>query len=395
MSSDNNNNENENIIKNKTSNSSPSSNLLNSTLNFCLTTFINLLAIVIQFILGGMVLFGCKLGQSNILPTDIKSFPYTETQPEIQPINTNIFTSYDPKGSLKLSFPYKNDQLGINNSKHMLIDILRNEKKETKSNVINFFISLIDGLFSFNYSSMNMALQLINYLPEFLIIFFGPLILFVFCIILLIFNNFYLIYLWISNLSWFFKTKQDATWVNVTKYTEYVWSFFMASLFFILMWILLIFVAPFSFVSFFIFMWSFISIFTYTGIMNNQAVKISSILIDVFKYYKVTFMSIFSFFLVLNAFVTFGTLTGIFFLFTILLIIFNIIKIDVFKPVPKENLSEFVSTERAKRTKIVSNPSSSSPMSSINQATGFLNNMFDNPKTMLSGLKKLNTNLYP
>ena len=104
-------------------------------------------------------------------------------------------------------------------------------------------------------------------------------------------------------------------------------------------------------------------------------------------------MSIFSFFLVLNAFVTFGTLTGIFFLFTILLIIFNIIKIDVFKPVPKENLSEFVSTERAKRTKIVSNPASSSPMSSINQATGFLNNMFDNPKTMLSGLKKLNTNL--
>ena len=43
------------------------------------------LIIVIYFFLGGLVLYGCKIGQSNILPTDENCYPYTNLKPEIVP----------------------------------------------------------------------------------------------------------------------------------------------------------------------------------------------------------------------------------------------------------------------------------------------------------------------
>jgi len=369
----------ENLINSKRKNEDQTSSFGNNIINFFITTFINLLAIVIQFILGALILFGCKVSQSNILPTDIKSEPYTEVEPNINPIQTNIFIKTFSNLSKKLSFPYKNEDANINNSKYFLIDILRNEKKESKSNVTNFFISLLEGLFSFNYSSIAFVLQLINYLPEFLILFIGPLIFLLFSLILLIFNNFYLIYLWIFNLGWFFKTKKDETWVKVDNLLDYFWSMFVAFMFFILMWVLLCFFIPFTFLSFFTFMWSLITVFLYKGIMDNSVVSVANIIVDVFKYYKTIFMTLFTFLFILNTFSFLGTIPGIFSIIAIILILFGFIKIDIFDSYTEDYLSPLVPTEKAKRMNVPEQTGG-----------GFLNNLFDDPKTILNSLKKIN-----
>lgn len=374
------NNNDENIIQNKKNNENNGSNTLNNTFNFCITTFQTLLAIIIQFILGAMVLFGCKVAQSNVLPTDTKTSPYTDTDPIIKPIETNIFIKFFSGVSKKINFPYKNDEKHIDNSKHMLINILRNEKQETTYSTTNFFISLLEGLFSFNYSYMTFVLQIINYFPEILILIIGPILFFIFSIILLVVNNIYLIYLWLFNLGWFFKTKRNGKWENVDDLFDYGFSLFIAFMFFILMWILLCLFIPFTFTSFFVFMWSFISIFTYEGIMDNKVIGMGTILLDVFRYYKTAFINIFTFFFVINAFSILGVLPGIFVILAIILIVFEFIKIDIFKPIVEENLSELVSTNRATREKVPSQEQSGG---------SFLNNLIDDPKKMLKEIKGL------
>ena len=62
--------DNENAIKNKSDKQKP------QTLTDSLTTFStglvkNLFNLVIHFICGALVLYGCKISQSNILPTDV------------------------------------------------------------------------------------------------------------------------------------------------------------------------------------------------------------------------------------------------------------------------------------------------------------------------------------
>lgn len=63
---------------------------------------------IIYFSCSGLILYGCKLAQSNILPTNIHCSPYTDTKPNIQPIETNIFTTMftKPQMSMKLKFPH-------------------------------------------------------------------------------------------------------------------------------------------------------------------------------------------------------------------------------------------------------------------------------------------------
>ena len=103
--------------------------------------FVSVLAlvafIIAYFFIGSLVLYSCKVGQSNILPTDEKCFPYTDNIPVIESIQTNIFTTMftDPQLSLKLKIPYDKD-----NSKNMFLDILRNYKHEPHSYfLLNYF----------------------------------------------------------------------------------------------------------------------------------------------------------------------------------------------------------------------------------------------------------------
>jgi hypothetical protein len=376
----------ENAIQNKTNNNQGSNTLINNLKNFSFTLFSNLLTLIILFILGALVLFGCKVGQSNVLFTDINYLPYTDKIPTIESIDTNVFISYNPSSSMKLNIPYKNEALNINNSTQILLDLLRSEKNVTKSSLINYLISLIYGMFSFNYSSISTVFQIMNYLPEFLILIIGPIIFFIASIILLIVNYFYFIYLWFHELGWFFDEKEEFGILNFSWGWNIARFVLIVILFIIILIALICFVVPIPAIIFFIFMWVIISVFTFTGVINDKVVGAGQFIIDVFKYYKVSFMSITSFLLLINAFSNLGIVAGVFVLVVMILIIFNIIHLDIYKPALPENSSPLSSTKKAEKQTIDDTSS---------QQTGggkgrFFKNLFDDPTAMIKQLKKMN-----
>jgi hypothetical protein len=142
---------------------------------FILLVVIILVSIIVYYTESGLILYACKLAQSNILPTDVRCSPYTDSAPNIQPIKSNIFTTGGENPlSMKLNFPY-NDY----NSKNYILDMFREYKKEPTSNFLaNYFISMIETILNFNYSAFNKILDMLNGLPEIILVIFGPIIVF-------------------------------------------------------------------------------------------------------------------------------------------------------------------------------------------------------------------------
>ena len=183
------------------------------------TVFILFIIIIVYYSSSGLLLYACKLGQSNILPTDAHCFPYTDNKLDIQPIRTNIFTTFnDPPLSMKMKFPYNEE-----NAANKLLDMFREYKNEPKSNFLaNYFISIMESVVQFNYSAFNTILNMLNGLPEILIILFGPIIVGILSTIIFLLDHIYLIYLWFAKMGWFFKTNTNDSntgnpkWADVT-----------------------------------------------------------------------------------------------------------------------------------------------------------------------------------
>jgi hypothetical protein len=339
--------------KNNEQKSSSNNNYFSNIGSFIFTVIILFIMIALYYASSGLILYACKLAQSNILPTDVHCYPYEETKPNIQPIQTNIFTTYsDPELSMKMKFPYDDY-----NSKNKLIDLFREYKNEPKSNFLaNYFISLIESVVQFNYSSFNFILNILNSnLPEPVIILFGPIIVGFLSTIIFILDHLYLIYLWFANMGWFFKTNINNSASGRPKWEDigllspfYYWCSVGLVILFI---ILFFFSLPLlSIIASIAMLWSMFSCMTYKSEMNGKSITSLSIIQDVFKYYKLLIMGIFSFFVIVSAFTKLGTVPGIFSLITLLLIYFGIISIDTFKPISKDNLSPSVSYEQARKT---------------------------------------------
>ena len=73
------------LDKKKENTTTPTTNLKNIG-NFLLLLAYFILGIVVYFSFSGLVLYACKLAQSNILPTDINCAPYTTQDPAIKEI---------------------------------------------------------------------------------------------------------------------------------------------------------------------------------------------------------------------------------------------------------------------------------------------------------------------
>jgi hypothetical protein len=341
------------------STSSNQSNFISSIGGFVVTVFV--LFIIIAFYYGGsgLLLYACKLGQSNILPTDVHCYPYEETKANIDPIQTNIFTTFtDPALSMKMKFPY-NDY----NSSNKILDMFREYKNESGSNFLaNYFISIMESVVQFNYSSFNYILNMLNGLPEVLLILFGPIIVAILSTFIFLADHIYLIYLWFSKMGWFFKTNTNDSGTGNPKWEEvgfgnpfYYWCAVWLVFLFI---ILFLFCFPlFSIISSLAMGWCMFSCMTYTAEMNNKSINAATIIQDVFKYYKIPIMGIFSFLVIVSAFTNLGTIPGIFSIIVLALIYFGIIAIDIFKPINKDHLSPLSSYNQAKKTCSYKEPS--------------------------------------
>lgn len=338
--------------KQNQSTSSNQSNFISNIGGFVVTVIVLFIIIAFYYGSSGLLLYACKLGQSNILPTDVHCYPYEETKANIEQIQTNIFTTFtDPALSMKMKFPY-NDY----NSSNKILDMFREYKNEPGSNFLaNYFISIMESVIQFNYSSFNYILNILNGLPEVLLVLFGPIIVAILSTFIFLADHVYLIYLWFSKMGWFFKTNTNDSGTGNPKWEEvgfgnpfYYWCAIWLVFLFI---ILFLFCFPlFSIISSLAMGWCIFSCMTYTAEMNNKSINSATIIQDVFKYYKIPIMGIFSLLVIFSAFTNLGTIPGIFSIIVLALIYFGIIAIDIFKPINKEHLSPLSSYTQATKT---------------------------------------------
>ena len=73
------------IIENKKSGDSSSSaiNFSSKIQGFIISLIAIIAVILLYFSSGSLILFVCKLAQSNILPTEPNCYPYTDNRPNI------------------------------------------------------------------------------------------------------------------------------------------------------------------------------------------------------------------------------------------------------------------------------------------------------------------------
>ena len=345
--------------KKEESSSSNKGDYISNIGSFITSVIVMFIVITVYYTGSGLILYACKLAQSNILPTDVHCSPYTDSEPNIQPIKTNIFTTGGESPlSMKLSFPYNEY-----NSKNYILDMFREYKNEPRSNFLaNYLISMIETIINFNYSAFNKILDMLNGLPEIILVIFGPVIVAFISTLIFIVDHFYLIYLWFAQMGWFFKTNTNDSgtgnpkWEDVTFMSPF--NYWCAVWLVILFCILFFFSLPFITILASLSMsWCIFSCITYKAEMGGKIISALPIIKDTFKYYKTLIMSILSFFVVVNAFGKLGTIPGIFSILTLLLIYFGIISIDLFNPSSKENLSPVVSFNQAKKTCSFKEPS--------------------------------------
>jgi len=324
---------------------------VSNLIKFFITILILIVIVIFYFSSGALILFVCKLAQSNILPTDANRAPYTDSKPIIQPspIVTNIFTTFtDPEMSMKLEIPYDI------NSGNKIIEIFKEYKENTSSNfLINYFISIIESLMQFNYSCINSTMNTINNnIPETAIVIVGPIISWFLYTIGIFVNMFYFLILWFKNMSWFFKINKNDSgsgkpeWENITLLSP---VYFFIGIGLVILFTILFFVGfPLvSLIPTIFFHKSLISTLFYKGTMNGKEANAFTIVKETLKYYKVTIVSIISAFVILSSFANLGAISGAFSVLTLALIYYGFISIDIFKPIPEKNLTPLVSYEQA------------------------------------------------
>jgi hypothetical protein len=357
MSSNNNNetanreqsNDNSSIKVNDTQTMNQASNIFNFMKILVMIT----LFILIIFVLGSIIVFSGKVTQSNVLPTDINCFPYTTAIPIIQQISINI-NDHNIDGqnlSQKIKFPYNI------NSSNFILDFLRKTRlNPNASGIVNYFIAILESFFSFNYSAYNFLFESLNYLPEIVVLLFGPFITIIFSSILSLVDSVYLAYLWFSNFNWFFQENENKSgtgspiWKSISIFEplNYGLSLFLSLLFFILF-----FIAFFSFfplLSFITIILCFITIVSCTAMdSNNNKYNTFNCIKDSLKYNKKGIMLILSLCIILLSFNYFGPILACICGFVILLLYFNIIPLSIFNSTIPTNLSPLVNDKQASK----------------------------------------------
>lgn len=310
--------------------------------------FIISLIILIIFILfyissSGLILFLCKLAQSNILPTNADCAPYSNNEPDIRPspIQTNIFTTFtNPALSVKLEIPYKQ------NSKHSLLDSFNDYKNNPSSSFLgNYFVSVIESMMRFNYSGLNYVMNTMNeWVPEFLIVAIGPLITPIFYLLGLFLNPIYLFWTWFKNMHWFFKINKNETgdgkpqWENINIFNPIqlflaIYFVFLFTCIYFGTIILCLFSRYFALITNLLFLMFYYyilgSTLFYKGKMNGRDVSSFSIVIETIKYYKSTILGLISLFFILYIYFIFGMIPAVSSIITLILIYLGTIPIGL------------------------------------------------------------------
>jgi hypothetical protein len=320
---------------------------------FLIYVITTIILILLYFSSSGLILFVCKLAQTNILPTDENCYPYTNDKVDIEKIKTNIFTPFfDPTLSMKLEIP--ND---CKNSKYTIINMIKKYKENPNTSFLaNYFISIIEPLIQFDYSFINSTMNYVNNLPEYLIILLGPMITTFLFFICLLLNGIYFVYLWFANLGWLFSLNLNT--LGLDKPIQSIITIILIPLMLTLSILMIILFIVGLFLGFRflaaipvgVLVYCVVSCLLYNGLLNGKPISSLEIIPELFKYYKVSIVSAIVFFVISTAFLKLGIIPGIFLIITFLMIYCGVQDLDIFKPIPETNLSPVVSYKQATRT---------------------------------------------
>jgi len=307
-------------------------------IGFLKSVVISIITIVIYFIIASIILFNCKIAQSNILPTDLNCFPYENNKSFIDPILTNIFVqNTDPLSSAKLEIPQKIQ------SKNVILDMIRELKYSPRiGGTKMFLLSQLESMFHTNYNILNVYYNLLNQLPELAIVILGPIFTFFQMLVSPVICLFSFAYYYFVNMKWLFKKNTSSgiskipKWEDITLLEPFNYSL---SLFLTFVFIIILFCSFFTVVPFVEICIMFFCVFSmigYKGVIQKENKGFSEVsIIDIIKYffssYKVTIMAFLTLNIISSVFSNLGQIYGIVSIIIVLLIYFNIFKIDLYK----------------------------------------------------------------
>ena len=312
----------------------------------------SILILLLIIFIGTSILYSCKVAQSNILPTDILCSPYNDTPfsmiPEIKNININVTNINDIQQSEKIQFLYKN------NNKNIIIDNLKKMSTNLKVKpIIMYFITILENLLCFIYTSLNIYLNFLNSsFSESVIIFGTPFITLLYLSFIYLLSWGYLIVLFFTKMFWIFRIntnnsdkKSEAKTTDYFKKVSFLTSNGIMSIItacILLCFMLFFITVVFPILIFVSLIYCFLSIVTMTAsrVVGGKDYTVINALTDVFYYKKSLLSYIMSFMVVSKAFNIFGSNGGSICLLIILLIYFKIIKIPLFND-PELDLTKF------------------------------------------------------
>jgi hypothetical protein len=333
----------DNTSSNITTSSTSNKTFYNNISSFLKKTASSILYIFVWFFISAYVLFACKLAQSNLMPTDVNSYPYKDNKPTINPKTLDIFLTMfvTPQMSKKIFFPTNK-----NNTTFSIIDTIREYKEGSRAQfILTYFISILEDIIACNYGCISYLFNSFNQiLPEIVIILLGPILLLFLVIVTYVCNILGFVYSWFANMKWFFKknmacpSEEKARWKDVSSIFSFRYIFGIILIiiaiitFFMMMPVL--FIIPSILI-----IGALFSIGSYNAVYDKHIISFLTIVKELFKYYKLTIMTVFSYFMLINAFTILGSTSGICCLIVIILIYYHLISIDIFKSVKENNLS--------------------------------------------------------
>lgn len=341
--------------------------------NFIVTTLISIVIIILYFVISGLTLYGCKAAVSGVLPTNSAFYPYTNAGTVIKgQILSNIFTTYtDPPLSEKISFYPKGEDA---KQTFALIDYLRTlNTDKNASNLTKYFVDIITCLISLDYWLIDKSLGFLNDAPELLTVLFGPVILHILSILMILVNYIYLMFLWFFKMTWFFKkstnggatkegsadskyVKEGVIWgfldiitsaifgtttnkTSAKKHDtdgEYVDTFVGLFYALLLVWIfsilfIILLVIGWGFFPVVLALYCIFSIFSLKTEINDKKSSGFTVVYNLFRFYKSMIMGLISFMFINSTFSFLGNTFGIAALIVVILIMFVDTGISMFK----------------------------------------------------------------
>jgi hypothetical protein len=286
--------------------------------DFFRSLFGQLFILGIIILVGSLILFNCKVAQTNLLPTCLTLFPYTDVVPPINPVSVdiNIVKTSNADFSTKLSFSPEENMKSMNAG---ILGSLKNMVDGPNSSVYKLYIATtLQELIATNFTIINSFYNLLNsYLSETFIIFVAPVFSWLLYLFILVLNNFYMWFLWFKNISLLFSektgTSEKTTWKagnmwTISNILMAILTIYILVILFFILGIWLIIPLTVGFISIFCLFYPLG--FSAKNTTTGKPYGVMSTIVNILKYKLSIIMIIISLFVILNSSSLFGGYTA-------------------------------------------------------------------------------------